>query len=71
MHLRLLHLAHLVSTVGMGGLGACNGELLGEVAKVGLETQGRWQQHLMAVEGDGIGGLLTFVVDGDNKFSVG
>ena len=55
----------------MGRLGVGDGELLGEVAKVSLETQGRWQQHLTTIEGDGIGSLLTFVVNRNNKFSVG
>ena len=71
VHLRLLHLAHLVGAVGMGRLGVGDGELLGEVAKVSLEAQGRWQQHLTTIEGDGIGSLLTFVVNRNNKFSVG
>ena len=41
-----------------------------EVAKVGLESKGRWQHHLLTFQRDGIGGHAPIVVDVDYEFAV-
>ena len=70
VHLRLLHLTHLVGTVHLTRLGINNFQALGEVAKIRTKAQGRRQQHLLSVEGDGIGSLRSLVANLQRQFSI-